>query len=357
MTEARLAPSFLPCTAALEMTYECNHRCKFCSCPWYRRDSKFSKAPEMTTDEWKKTIAKLCSMGVTNFSFTGGEALMRPDIFEIIEFASQCKTEHIETVDDKLVSEMKPPHLFLISNGLLIDDNVLELCKKFKVQLSVSLPGLDTFEYHTGRDGADQVLSVFSKAKALGMDAVANITVTQKNFYELYETLSAALLAGARQILMNRFLPGGRGLEYSKELGLRPEQITEMIVTADEVLEKAGSFGSLGTEIPKCSMPQGRELKKFQVGTRCSAAIQFFVLDPSGRARVCNHSEVQLEHIDEIEKMKNNDYWKRFVFRKYLPDECSGCSETYDCDGGCREAAHIVGGSLSSLDMAGCHPR
>jgi radical SAM protein with 4Fe4S-binding SPASM domain len=33
-----------------------------------------------------------------------------------------------------------------------------------------------------------------------------------------------------------------------------------------------------------------------------------------------------------------------------LPSHCLGCEHSFRCDGGCREAAHIVGGQLESLD-------
>ena len=88
MTESRLAPSFLPATAVLEMTYRCNHACLFCSCPWYAEDGDFDTRPELTADEWKSTIAKLCSMGCTDLAFTGGEPLLKEGIEDIIEFAA-----------------------------------------------------------------------------------------------------------------------------------------------------------------------------------------------------------------------------------------------------------------------------
>jgi radical SAM protein with 4Fe4S-binding SPASM domain len=38
--------------------------------------------------------------------------------------------------------------------------------------------------------------------------------------------------------------------------------------------------------------------------------------------------------------------------KDYLPKACSGCGQMAACDGGCREAAHICGGGLESLDPA-----
>lgn len=49
-----LAPSFLPSTVVIELTYNCNHICLFCSCPWEKPNSQFQKYPELQTNDWKK---------------------------------------------------------------------------------------------------------------------------------------------------------------------------------------------------------------------------------------------------------------------------------------------------------------
>jgi radical SAM protein with 4Fe4S-binding SPASM domain len=218
----------------------------------------------------------------------------------------------------------------------------------------MSLPGLRTYSQHTGVDSADHILKMFSLAKSFGMTTVVNSTVTRINLFELADTISAALLAGAEQVLLNRFLPGGRGMLHADELSLDIPQIQQMLDTAEEVLEKAGRFGSVGTEIPKCIADVSR-YKRLQVGTRCSAAIQFFVVGPSGFVRVCNHSPVELNHVHDIEGLKSNDYWNRFVFKKYMPSECTDCRDFTACDGGCREAAHVVTSSVMGLDPALIH--
>ena len=86
----------------------------------------------------------------------------------------------------------------------------------------------------------------------MGITTTVNITVTKKNLFELYETISEALIAGADSLLLNRFLPGGRGLKYAKELLLSIEDINKMLDIAEEVLKTANRKGSVGTELPKC---------------------------------------------------------------------------------------------------------
>jgi radical SAM protein with 4Fe4S-binding SPASM domain len=347
---SRLAPSFLPATGVLEMTYNCNHQCLFCSCPWEAKKNGFTKRKELSTPEWKNIIKTLCDNGVSNLAFTGGEPLMKPDIFDLIGFAGSCTTEHIETVDGSLKSTFAPPKLYLISNGKLVDEKVFEICAKHNVHLSMSLPGLTTLKYHTGGKGdPDIILDKFRKAKEYGLSTTVNVTVTRKNIHELYETIANGLIAGADSLLMNRFLPGGRGIKYTKELLLSMDQTNEMLDIAEEVLTTSNRIGSVGTELPKCILKR-TDYKQLSVGTQCSAAIDFFVIGPSGYVRTCNHSPVELNNFTEWEHLKNHPYWKRFVMKQYHPEMCHGCGMLFDCDGGCREAAHIFGGKVDSPD-------
>ncbi len=349
-THSKPAVSFLPATAVLELTYQCNHKCIFCSCPWEANDGSFDKGAELTTDQWKDTISLLCEMGVANIALTGGEPLMRRDIDVVIQHAASCRTEHIETMSGSLRSRIAPPKLHLLTNGCSVDNGVLRLCKKYDVQLSISLPGLETFELHAGSDNVDGVLSCFTAAKTEGLYTVANITVTKLNLYELGDTISAALLAGADQLLLNRFIPGGRGLQHTRRLSLSAEDIRTMLDVTEDILRKSGKSGSLGTEIPKCVADISR-YKHMEASTRCAAALDFFVVGPSGYTRVCNHSPIRLTHVEQLSDLKRHKYWNTFTQKRYLPDGCMDCADRNACDGGCREAAHIVGGTVCAPDV------
>lgn len=343
------SPSFLPPTAVLELTYRCNHLCRFCSCPWEADGRGFETLAEMTTLQWKEVLESLSDLGVSSFAFTGGEALLREDCLELLDFACNLSALKTETIDGKLVQHRTNPEVYLLSNGSTLDLDILDFIAARDIKLSISLPGLSTFKDHTGFDNADMVLTMFREAKNRGISTTVNSTVTALNLFELEKTLSAAFLAGADQLLMNRFLPGGRGLTYENELLLNTEQIRKMLLTADSILVKAGRTGTLGTELPLCIL-KDLDLKELKVGTRCSAAKGFFVVGPSGFIRVCNHSEHRLNHITNWRELKKNDYWNTFTMKKFLPSGCRDCELIFDCDGGCREAANIKGGSVDSPD-------
>lgn len=351
-----LAPSFLPPVAVLEMTFRCNHRCLFCSCPWYDTrptDSpglpvRYTTAPELSPARWREVVADLCARGVTTLAFTGGEPLLKEGFLEILEFAAGCSVEHVEAERDGLRVRRGPPRLHLLSNGTAMSEAVLDRCAALGVQLSMSLPGLRTFAWHTGGDPA-RILGWFEAAKRRGIVCTVAVTVTRRNLPELYETLAAGLLAGADRVLLNRFLPGGRGLLHQHDLSLTPDEVLEALDVAERVLATARRRGSVGTELPRCLL-EGRRFEWLEVGSRCSAATHFFVVDPAGRVRACNHSPVALGHVDALDAVRDHPTWRRFVLQDFLPAACRGCVQAGGCDGGCREAAHIVHGHLDAPD-------
>lgn len=320
----------LPNVAALELTYRCNHRCLFCSCPWesdetYRKD-------ELKTEQWFAVIDELMKNGVSAFTLTGGEPLMREDLKRIIEYILQ-----------------KGASLNMISNGRKIDDEFLDYIAKKKISICISIPGIETFVEHTGVDNVEHVLSLFEKTKIRGIQATANIAVTKKNLPELYENIAYALIKGADYVLLNRFLPGGRGLQNQEYL-LTKKETNRMLDIAETVLAKANKYGHVGTELPLCAIDHPEKYKHIQVSNLCSAAKGFCVVDPSGYLKVCNHSPIRICRYDELETLEQNEYWMQFRNRDYLPEMCKDCDKKSKCDGGCREAAHVLYGNTNDND-------
>jgi radical SAM protein with 4Fe4S-binding SPASM domain len=335
------ARSFLPALAVLELTYRCSHTCRYCSCPWEYGDD-FPKLPEMDTGEWKALIDKLCELGVSSFGFTGGEPLLRKDCMELVEYAADREVELIEEAEGGLVRKSVRPVVTLLSNGRSVTSSVLKKLSDLGVSLSVSLPGLETYRWHTGHEGADMVLDLFGKARKAGVHVTANITVTRRNLHELYETMGAAILAGAEQVLLNRFLPGGRGLLHLEELSLGMEHLKEMVTTAEDVLTAAGVPGATGTEFPRC-VPGLDDLKNLHVGYRCSAVKNFFTVGPSGYLRGCNHSRVRITHHSTWQQASAHPRWRIFALGTFpLPEHCSDCRLRFQCDAGCPEV-HLPG--------------
>ena len=63
--------------AYLHLSMNCNLQCQYC----YMKEN--TSAPELSTDEWCRTLDILWASGCTGVNLTGGEALLRED-FSVI---------------------------------------------------------------------------------------------------------------------------------------------------------------------------------------------------------------------------------------------------------------------------------
>lgn len=344
-----VARRFFPPRVTLEMSYSCTHRCVFCSCPWYApaapRNRRYETGPEMGAAEYRRLVDLMVDeWGVSSITFSGGEPLLSPALRETAGYAAQKRVA-------REGSASAPPALSVVTNGSLLDSSWLDFFASVKASVAISLPGLSTYALHTGSPGADfrHALRMIGEAKKRSIQTTASVTVTRANFAEIYETFAEALLAGADYLLVNRFMPGGRGLANIRELLLDSEMTASMLATAEDVLKTAGRNGGVGTEIPLCLF-RGMRFERLAARSACAGAVDFFAIDPSGFIRVCTHSDIRILHYADCGKIADNATWKLFSGRGYLPDECAGCSDKLSCSGGCRAAASIAGGFERPVD-------
>ncbi|MEK7729110.1 MAG: radical SAM protein [candidate division KSB1 bacterium] len=164
-------PIIGPVKAVWEVLYICNARCRSCT-RWQEKPD-----PEMlSTAEGKSLIKQLAHAGVLNLSFTGGEPLLRKDIYELIA----CAKEHGLSTS-------------LMSNGLLINERrAKELIQAGLDLIYISLDG-STPELNDSLRGISGYFNLASNAienlKALRSNSRPKIfvafTVTKANMYDL----------------------------------------------------------------------------------------------------------------------------------------------------------------------------
>ncbi len=65
----------------LVLTYRCQNDCPHC---YVGRPKDF---PEMSTEQWKRVIDRCWEVGIPHLTFTGGEATLRPDLVELVQYA------------------------------------------------------------------------------------------------------------------------------------------------------------------------------------------------------------------------------------------------------------------------------
>ncbi|MBU1178079.1 radical SAM protein [Patescibacteria group bacterium] len=125
-----------------DVTTQCNLDCAFCFGPESGED-------EPTNQEAKEIIKQVAASGADKIVFTGGEPLLRKDIFELVEYASQ---QGLYTI--------------LHTNGLLFDEVVLERLRGRLDQINLPLDGADVRANDSQR-GAGHFKKVLSSLKLL----------------------------------------------------------------------------------------------------------------------------------------------------------------------------------------------
>lgn len=88
-----------PRHVTLELTAKCNFRCPYCYCVWHEYPALAK--PELDAAGWKTILDKCAADGVEDILFTGGEALLRRDLFKILSYARRVlpKANFVEAAD------------------------------------------------------------------------------------------------------------------------------------------------------------------------------------------------------------------------------------------------------------------
>ena len=84
----RAAEARVPLDASIELTHRCNLRCVHC----YLGDQKtirHSRERELDTDAVKALLDEMAAAGTLNFTFTGGDPMLRKDFPQLYEYAAR----------------------------------------------------------------------------------------------------------------------------------------------------------------------------------------------------------------------------------------------------------------------------
>jgi cyclic pyranopterin phosphate synthase len=135
----------------ISVTDRCNFRCQYCmpaeGLPWLERESLLSY------EEIARLVSLLSSMGVHDVRLTGGEPLVRRELWRLVEMLSGLEAVH---------------DLSLTTNGYLLARQVEDLVRAGLKRINVSLDSLapDRFFQLTRRDSLAQVLEGLEAAEA-----------------------------------------------------------------------------------------------------------------------------------------------------------------------------------------------
>ena len=260
----------------LELTAKCNFRCPYCYCVWHEYPALAK--PERNAAGWRTILDQCAADGVDDILFTGGEALLRRDIFEILDYARRV---------------MPRANLSLFTNASRLTEPLIRKFRRRRVNLATTLQGLGTYGEMTGtRRSCRRLLRVIARAAEMKWPIGVSMTVTRANIAEAGDMFAAAALSGARTIQVGPVMAGGRALERPDLMISRDEW--EGVKAVIRALPDARVPYTFCDEfICKCRPDMPRELVEKWAdrdSEPCPAGKAFGVIGPNGVYRTCLHS-------------------------------------------------------------------
>jgi radical SAM protein with 4Fe4S-binding SPASM domain len=319
----------------------CNMHCPHC----YAAAVAEPSPTDLTHEEGIDLLDQLADAGVRVMIFSGGEPLLRADVFELIAHAKQ--------------RGISPQ---LSTNGVLIDEDVAkQLADAGIAYVGISIDGIESFNdaYRGLSGGFDAALRGLRNAKAAGMKTGLRMTLSKRNFDQLESMVDVARDAHVNRFYVSHLVYSGRGYKVAHEDLNREQQRA----TLSWLFEKAESLLDLDPEFKivtgsndsdgvyllhwirerhgEAAGAKVRELLLLRGGN--SAGERILNIDSRGRVhpdqfwRAAVLGDIRRESFATILAHPLRDQLSRRL--EYLTGRCGTCSERKLCRGSHRERA------------------
>lgn len=328
-----------PRIIAWEITRRCNLLCEHC-----RASAEECAYPgELTLDECKAVIDDIASITDPILILTGGEPLMRSDIWDIIDYAHEAGL-----------------HPVIGTNGTLITEDIARKIAEHgipRVSISLDFPTPAEQDRFRGKQGAfDDAVAGIEALNAQGVGVQVNTTITKMNVDMVDQVHELANSLGAVAFHPFLLVPTGRG-EDLIDVELTPEEYEEVLTWAYNK-QQCSPMHFKPTDSPQYyriirqqAAREGREVTAETYGmealTRgCLGGITFCFISHVGDVQPCGYFDMQLGNVKE---QPFSTIWTESpVFddlRHYdrLKGKCGVCEYKGVC-GGCRARALAVHG-------------
>ncbi len=325
---------------AWEITRRCNLRCVHCR----GASEDISYEGELSTSEARSLIDEISRYYSPVIIMTGGEPLIRDDIFDLIRYGTD-----------------KGLRVVLASNGTLIDERMASLIKASGVKrVSISIDG-PTREEHDGFRGVpgafDGAINGIENLKKQGVPFQINVTVTRRNKNKLEDIFKLSKDLGAVAIHIFLLVPMGRGKDLMGE-EISPEEYEEVLIWfyKKRISERDIEFKAtcaphyyriIRQMAKKDGIPFTPENFGMDFYTRgCLGGISFCFISYNGILQPCGYLEINCGNIRETgfkDAWENSPQFNALRNSENYKGKCGYC-EFFKVCGGCRARAYAVYG-------------
>ena len=289
-----------PVAMTFAVTYRCQCKCVHCSAGKHLRKDK----KELSTEEAKRLIDESLKLGVTMLAFTGGEPLLREDIFDLISYVNKKKAFPI-----------------MFTNGLLLtDENIEKLVDAglYSLFLSIDNPNPEEHNKLRGMPGLFETAikgleKMKSKGVFVGISSYATRSATIRGMYK--EIYALAKKLGTKNLMLFDGVPPGDRLKDTSEM-LTQEQREEIRKYSSEIYTQQ--------KIPPFSYQSWIETgtESYLGGLGCLAANIQYYASAYGDIAPCDFTPLSFGNV-RTESLKK--IWTRMVHHPAFNHRTSYC--------------------------------
>jgi radical SAM protein with 4Fe4S-binding SPASM domain len=341
------------------LTRTCNLKCVHC----YTSSEARRYPDELTTEQCKAVLDDLAEFKVPAVLFSGGEPLVRPDVFDLAAYARD-----------------RGLHVVLSTNGTLIDRAAAERFKELKfayIGISLDSAVAAVHDEFRGMPGAfERTMRGFRHCVDVGQKVGLRLTLTRHTAENLDALFDLIEREGIDRACFYHLCPAGRGKDLVALTAAQSRAAVDTIITRTDELLKRGRRVEILTVDNHCDGPylylrmqreghpraqQVMEMLRWNGGGRYSSGVGIADIDFCGEVHADQFS--MYRSFGNVKQRRFSDIWQDLSnpimagLKGRLPlleGRCGACRFKEVCGGGLRARAELATGNPWAADP-GCY--
>jgi radical SAM protein with 4Fe4S-binding SPASM domain len=315
-------------------TTSCEYRCRHC----WRYESRHVR--ELDTSEAKKLIRHVAEADPRLLVFSGGEPLLRKDIFELFEFARE---QGLNIATDVRTAQF--------------DDEVAQALARNQVHACITMDAMspDITDTICGFKGAhERLMQTIKLCERHGVEFGFNTAVQQLNADEVTAITQWANEIGATTHHISMLIPLGKAAESYASMCLDSSSFIKCLNDIYQEEQKQGTCNVVVYEPTYLPFVKeaGGVLPNW--GRVCKIG-EYLHIDVNGHVLPCTRatstvgSALEKPLLEIYEEMASSPFFSAMRNHENLKEPCASCKYGEIC-GGCRIRAHALTGDWFAAD-------